>query len=97
MKLKEEKIRNDSDDEGSGSSGEGSGNDGRQRINMTKEYRFREEDVVLFPVRPFRDDGIKRKEPIYNQQQQQVEQSNEEIKLKTEPGLEDSATQCQFH
>ncbi|KAK6896814.1 DNA-directed RNA polymerase III subunit RPC4 [Candida tropicalis] len=92
LKLKEEKIRNDSDDEGSGSSSEGSGNDGRQRINMTKEYRFREEDVVLFPVRPFRDDGIKRKEPIYNQQQQQVEQSNEEIKLKTEPGLEDSAT-----
>ena len=29
---------------------------------MTQKYRFNEEDTVLFPVRPFRDDGITRAE-----------------------------------
>lgn len=32
------------------------------KINMTQKYRFNEEDTVLFPVRPFRDDGITRVE-----------------------------------
>lgn len=92
LKLKVEHNRNDSDDdnddndETSGNSSEG--NDGRQKINMTKEYRFHEEDVVLFPVRPFRDDGIQRKEPIYNQLHYQT--GNNEIK--PESSVEPSAT-----
>ncbi|RCK59245.1 DNA-directed RNA polymerase III subunit RPC4 [Candida viswanathii] len=89
LKLKEEKNRDDSDDEGSEGSSEG-GSDGRRKINMTKEYRFREEDVVLFPVRPFRDDGIKRKEPIYNQQGEELPE--DQIKPKTEPSVDASAT-----
>lgn len=45
-----------------GQSDEEDEDDDPTKINMTQKYRFNEEDTVLFPVRPFRDDGITRAE-----------------------------------
>ncbi|KAI3402750.2 RPC53 [Candida oxycetoniae] len=38
------------------------------KINMTKVYRFADSETELFPYRPFRDDGIIRKNEYRNQE-----------------------------
>ncbi|CAK9440978.1 uncharacterized protein LODBEIA_P48470 [Lodderomyces beijingensis] len=51
------------------------------KINMTKEYRFEDSEVELFPHRPYRDDGIQRPKPT------SIKVKEEQSPVKLEPSV----------